>query len=239
MNRSAVWAGVCILMIGVAGAQADLRVVHASPDAPSVDVWVDGAPSGIADLPYTGITDYVPLPTAEYDFSVIQSGTVDSVLELQDIAIDGGTFYTVAAVDYLAEIDARIYEDDNTLLPDQARVRFIHLSPNTPAVDIVVAGGGPTLFDEVRFTDSGGYVSVDPGSYDLEVRFDDGNGLLLEVPGVSLEANKVYTVFAMGITNSCDPAPLTAVVSVDAIPEPSSLGLLILGGVLISLRRLR
>ena len=36
--------------------EAFVRVVHASPDAPNVDVWVDGA-AALTEVPFTGVSD--------------------------------------------------------------------------------------------------------------------------------------------------------------------------------------
>ena len=44
------------------GTTAQLRVVHASPDAPNVDVFVDNA-SVLANVAYKTASDYLPVPS--------------------------------------------------------------------------------------------------------------------------------------------------------------------------------
>jgi hypothetical protein len=88
----------------------------------------------------------------------------------------------------------------------EALVRFVHFSPDAPAVDIVVEGG-PTLFSDVAFRGLAGYDPVAAGTYDLEVRLSDGGGLALSVPGVQLGGSESYTVFAIGLAGN---ATLTA-----------------------------
>jgi MYXO-CTERM domain-containing protein len=229
----------CLMLVATAGvAQAGVRVVHASPDAPAVDVIVndDFANPAFVNAPFTGVTPYAALPTGMYNFKVVPTGEETPVVIDADLDIDGATDYTVAATDLLASITPVVFLDDNTLDPNNARVRFAHLSPNAPMVDIVVAGGGPTLFDDVSFQESGGYISVPGGSYDLEVRLSADDTLVLEVPGLSVANNTVYSVFAMGLAG--DPTtPLQAVVAVDAVPEPAGLALLGLGGLTLLRRR--
>jgi Domain of unknown function (DUF4397) len=41
--------------------QAQVRVAHLAPDAPNVDVYVNGDPV-LTDVPYTTVSDYLPLP---------------------------------------------------------------------------------------------------------------------------------------------------------------------------------
>ncbi len=50
--------------------------------------------------------------------------------------------------------------DDNAApVAGMAKVRFLHASPDAPAVDIAVAGG-PVLFPDVAFKEHAGYASV-------------------------------------------------------------------------------
>ena len=51
-------------------AQARVRVVHASPDAPAVDVWVNGNVA-FSNAPFKGITAYAGLAPASYQVQVI------------------------------------------------------------------------------------------------------------------------------------------------------------------------
>jgi LPXTG-motif cell wall-anchored protein len=124
------------------------------------------------------------------------------------------TDYTVVAVGQLANIEPLVLIDNNSApAAGKAHVRFVHASPNAPAVDIAVTGG-PVLFSNVPFKGTGDYLPVDAGSYDLEARVAGTETVALSVPGVMLEEGKVYTIFAMGLAGG-EPA-LAAVPSVDA-----------------------
>lgn len=196
----------------------NVRVVHASPDAPNVDVVVNddfGMPA-IVDLPFTGVTDYLSVPNATYNFKVVPTGAMDPVVIDADVPLAVRTDYSVIASDFLADITPLVFVDDNTLVYDAARVRFIHLSPDAPAVDIRVADGGPELFDNISFQQASEYLTVAPATYDLEVYVADTNNLVLEVPGVTLTAYTVYTIYAMGSVGDPNLPPLQAVASVDA-----------------------
>lgn len=78
-----------------------------------------------------------------------------------------------------------------------AEVRFVHASPDAPAVDIAVKNG-PVLFSDVEFKESQGYIRVPQGTYDLEVRVAGTNIVALEIPGVELNRRTAYTAFATG-----------------------------------------
>jgi hypothetical protein len=199
-------------------AQSDMarvRVVHASPDAPAVDVWVDGSVA-FSNAPFKGITDYAALAPATYNVQVTPTGATEPVVIEADLALAANTDYTVVAVGLLDNIEPLVLVDNNSApAAGKAHVRFVHASPDAPAVDIAVANGGPVLFSNVPFKGVGDYLPVDAGTYDLEVRVAGTDTVALEVPGVALADSTVYTIFAMGLADG-DPA-LEAVASVDAV----------------------
>lgn len=219
-------------------ANADIRLVHASPDAPNVDVIVNDnfASPAFTNLPFTGVTDYASLPSATYNFKVVPTGANTPVVINIDLPIDETKDYTAAATGVLASITPVLYEDDNTIYPNLASVRFIHLSPNAPEVDIQLAGGGGVLFDDIAFQESGGYIQVPGGTYDLEVVLSASGTKVLDLPGIAVSNGTVYTAYAMGLAGG-EPA-LGAVISVDAVPEPGALSLIALAGLPLLLRRL-
>ena len=46
---------------------ARVRVAHASPDAPAVDVCANGATSGFTNLSFLGTTGFADLPVGDYE----------------------------------------------------------------------------------------------------------------------------------------------------------------------------
>lgn len=179
---------------------ARVRVVHLSPDAPAVDVLVDGA-AAFTGIPFGDVTGYAELPAGTYDVKVEPAGAGGAgpfVIDA-DLTLSANTDYTVIATDVLAQIFPTVLVDDNAApAAGQARVRFFHGAPDAPAVDVAVTGG-PVLFGNVEFGDSGGYVEVPAGTYDLEVRVAGTTAVALTLPGVTLEAGNVYTAYAAGL----------------------------------------
>ena len=228
MKRLLIVSTVIVLSLALATTaladahEARVRVVHASPDAPAVDVWVNGAVA-FSNAPFTGITDYASLEPGIYNVQVSPTGATEPIVINADLDLASNTDYTVVAVGTLAEIEPLVLIDNNSApAAGKAHVRFVHASPDAPAVDIAVANGGPVLFANVPFKGIGDYLPVDAGAYDLEVRLAGTSTVALSVPGVGLADGAVYTIFAMGLAGG-EPA-LTAVPSADASsPAPATL----------------
>jgi LPXTG-motif cell wall-anchored protein len=220
MKRLFVVSVVLVLSLALAttaladGHMARVRVVHASPDAPAVDVWVNGNVA-FSNAPFKGITDYASLDAGSYQVQVTPTEATEPIVIDATLDLAGGTDYTVVAVGQLENIEPLVLVDNNSApAAGKAHVRFVHASPDAPAVDIAVTGG-PVLFSNIPFKGVGDYLPVDAGTYDLEARVAGTDTVALSVPGVALEEGTVYTIFAMGLVEG-EPA-LTAVPSVDAV----------------------
>mgnify|MGYP006301681601 FL=1 len=193
----------------------NVRAVHASPDAPAVDIWVDGT-RAFENAPFKGITPYAMLTPGMTNIQVVPAGATEPVVIEADLDLQAETDYTIVALNTLENIEPLVLVDNNSLPAEgKAHVRFIHASPDAPAVDIAVADGGPVLFGNIPFKGVGDYLPVDAGTYDLEARVAGTETVALSLPGITLEEGTVYTVYAVGFAGGSEPA-LSATISVDA-----------------------
>jgi hypothetical protein len=217
-----VLAGFAWASSATAQEMARVRVVHASPDAPAVDVYADGT-KALTAVPYKGSSDYLQVPAGARNFQVFATGadpaTDEPVIDA-DATLISGRDYAVIAVGTLAEIRPLVLEDNNAApAAGKAHVRVVHASPDAPAVDVAVKGG-PVLFSDLAFPGADGPSPVDAGTYDLEVRAAGTSTVALPIDDVALQPGKIYTVFAVGLVNGSpalealpivnDPAPASA-----------------------------
>ena len=60
---------------------AEIRVVHASPDAPRVDVYVEGLEGPVFTLSYQETSNYAALPEGSYNFQIYAAGQDPAVVD--------------------------------------------------------------------------------------------------------------------------------------------------------------
>lgn len=193
--------GLLVALPSASAAAVDsmLRVVHASPDAPPVDVFVDGQ-KAITNLKFTEATTYVMLPAGSHKVQVFATGTGPAGKAVIDAALDlkAGQAYTVAAVNLLAKIEPLVITDDMTApAAGKAHLRVVHASPDAPAVDVAVKGG-PVPFKNAPFKAATPYTPVDAGTYTFEIRPTGTTTAVLTTDPTPLAAGRLYTIFAMG-----------------------------------------
>lgn len=179
--------------------ESRVLVVHASPDAPGVDLLVDNAIAG-SNLEFPNNTGYLTVEAGTRNVKVNVSGTATTVIEA-DLNLEADKNYTVFAVDAVANIAALVLSDDLTPpASGNAHVRFVHLSPDAPAVDITLTDG-TIVFGKQSFKDFTDFTPLAAGTYDLQVRVAGTSTVALDLPGITLDAGRIYTVFARGFLN--------------------------------------
>jgi hypothetical protein len=192
--------------------EAFVRVAHASPDAPNVDVWVDGE-TVLTDVPFTTVSDYLALPAGTHNVQVTATGSTDPVIDA-DLTLDAGVSYTVAATGLLADITATVLTDDRTPAEGQAKLRVFHASPTAPAEVDVAVTDGPILVEALAYPEATEYLTVDAGTYPLEIRAAGEPSAALSVEA-TLEAGENYTAIAMD-----DPdAAVQVIIATEALAE--------------------
>ena len=123
--------------------------------------------------------------------------------------------YSVFAIDSVSRIEPLVLVDDLTApAAGKTHVRFVHLSPDAPAVDIAVKDG-PVVFSNVSFKGFEGFTPLDAGTYNLEVRLAGTMTTVLPLGDIMLEAGTIYTVFAKGFVGGSGDRALGAEIIVN------------------------
>ncbi len=190
--------------------QSNVLIVHASPDAPGVDVIIDNAAQpAVQNLQFPANTGYLSVESGQRSVKVNVTSTSTTVIAA-DLNLDPNINYTVFAANSVMEIEPLVLVDDlSTPAPGKAHVRFVHLSPDAPPVDITTSSG-LVLFGNVAFKGFEGFTPLDAATYDLEVRLAGTSTTVLSLSNIQLEAGKIYTVFARGFVNGAGQQALGA-----------------------------
>ncbi len=198
-----------------ANTPADLRVVHASPDAPAVDVVADDGFSAplVSDLSFADFTGFLSVPPATYNVKVVPTNETSPVVIDADLNLEAGQIYSVIAVDNLAAISALVESDDPRPIATAAKLRLIHASPTAADVDIYVTAPGENIADlsptlgGVAFKANTGFLQLAAGSYDVTVT-DAGSKDAALFVNITLAAGNVYTAIARDASGGGNPLGL-------------------------------
>ncbi len=201
-----------------AASTGDVRVVHSSVEAGTIDVLADDVEL-FTDLTYTDFTDFAAMAPATYDVAVTPADMPATELIQTDLAVAAGESYTyialtnevtVPAIDPAVDpFIALVTNDDRRSVATDAKLRFIHGAPtantdedgNQAGVDVYLTAVGADItletpeLEAFAFATNTGFGGMVPGTYDLTVTAT-GDATVIIVPAVTItiDAAGIYTV---------------------------------------------
>ena len=202
---------------------ADVRVVHASPDTPAVDVIAndDFANPLVDALTFPEFTAFVSVPAATYNIKVVDDATQTLAPIDVDLALEAGISYDVLAIDFFANVSAFLAIDDRRSIATESKVRIIHASPSAGPVDIYVTAPGtdintvePTLVN-IPFPANTGFLSLNPGDYEVTVTPTGTKTAAIGPAAITIEGGGVYTAIARDAEGG--GAPLNLILADDFV----------------------
>jgi len=214
-----------VMAAGLASAQSGngrVRVVHASPDAPAVDIYVNGG-KVLENLPFREYSEYLGLPAGNYSVDIKVTGT-GTLVKSVPVSVASGKDYSAIAVGYAGGnppgFDVVLLEDDNTLPADNGvKLRVVHTAPGAPDVDVYVTTPFETLMGKtpvlsnVPFKAASGYLTVPIGMYQARVALAGTKTVAIDSHRLVTWANMIRTVIA--VDNKGGGAPFELIVVPD------------------------
>jgi len=128
-------------------ASPQIQVLHASPDAPAVNVLVNGTVA-FPNLDYGQGTGYTTLNSGSYAIEVQAQtpGTPTTVIGPSSLTFAANTIYTIVAEGPVASLGPVIFTRPETAVASTSvRVEVLHAAPNAPSVSVWVTAPGADL----------------------------------------------------------------------------------------------
>jgi hypothetical protein len=177
---------------------AYVSLYNASPNSPDLDIVVDNRLINLYPLDYTDHTGYLRFFTGERNlkFSPYSANNVivDTVFTLEP-----NNAYSIFIADTYESAEALLMKD-NTEAPaaGNAKIRFINLSPDAPAINLSAEGEPESFYNDISFKESTEFTEVEADEYDFQIMSTDQEEVLLDVPDISLQPGWYYTLLVRG-----------------------------------------
>lgn len=178
---------------------AKVLFVHASPNAPNIDILVDDKKVNSAAIAYSANSNFLTLNEGTRTIKINQSSN-STLIKSASIPFVKNKNYTVFAIDSLSKLSTLIVEDNfTTPATGKSNVRFVHLVPNAPAVDITLKSGTDSItISNKSFKQYSDITLVDSKSYEIKAKLAGTQNVVFATTGVNLSSTKSYTIWAKG-----------------------------------------
>lgn len=192
---------------------AVVRVIHASADAPPVDIYPKGSDKPvITGLTYGQTSGWLELPPATYVFEIRAAGSKPTdpiAYRTPELVIPAGAKISALAVGLLASKDSDsafrvlpVVEGFGAAESGKARLRVVHAGSDAPSVDLDVGNdnpGAPEVKGLARFNDTGAEGVALPADANLAVGIAAGGNRVTAFTTPKLPAGANVLVIATGL----------------------------------------
>lgn len=194
---------------------SDVRVLHASPDAPAVEVAIDG------EVVLTGVefqqgSGYLEVPAGAREVSILAGGTevLSETFDLRE-----GESYSIIAQNVVASLDLAVLNDTERRSNGTADVTVVHASPAAGNVDVNVTAvgaalpGTPTLTN-VPFGANATLADQPAGDYQVRIAPAGGSDLVYDSGTLPVSAD----LTAVAVNSGIGASPVSLLVWAEATP---------------------
>jgi len=182
---------------------AGIGFVHASPGTGALDFIVDNQKANNKDFTYTNDLGYFGAYPGTRLFGITKKDSAKYITHT-NVTLQSGVFYSAFVIDVLPSPNILVVQDDLTA-PEtgKAKIRFINLSPDAPALDLAVEGTSAALVTGKAYKEASAFISIDPSaSYNFQIK--ESNNITATLPATKIEAGKIYTLWAKGLKSKTD-----------------------------------
>lgn len=185
---------------GQAQQLAHVRVLHASPDAPPVDVYIDGKKQ-MEGVPFKQTSSYFNVPAGDHMITIFAAGDdpAETPVIEETLLVEAGKNYTAAVVDEVDAIHLVVLEDEQEVnRGGAAKLRAVHLSPDTPAVQLHLSAANVDM-PSLSFENASRYIDLPAGTYDLDIRMVETDDVATEGNRLQVKEGTAYTAIVVGL----------------------------------------
>lgn len=103
----------------ITSGNADIRCVHAVPDAPAVDIVTDDGQTLFHELGFREASNYTEVAAGTWSLDIRPTGSDETVLDIDNLELDEQSAYTAVAVGELSDqsLDVMVAEDQQRMVP--------------------------------------------------------------------------------------------------------------------------
>ncbi|RZJ15316.1 MAG: DUF4397 domain-containing protein, partial [Acinetobacter sp.] len=195
---SAISLSSCKKETPVETAFTAISVFNASPTFSTYDVYLNDSKANAAALPFGGRLNYAKLTPGTYNIKFTTSGRAESLLT-KSITLPQNAYFSYFLINRPTGLDGLLLTDDvSATSTTNSFVRFINLSPDAPALDLVI-NGGATVTTNKLFKEASTFTSLTAGTFTFDVKDKATGNVIASLPGSVLTAGFHYTIIARGL----------------------------------------
>ncbi len=172
-----------------------IRFLHAAYKIGNIDIYLNGQLI-FHDVSYKSVGGSFRLPPGSCQITVYPSGEKKNSLVNKLLSIKHQS-YMLAVVGKAETVEILPFVNRPEVPAGETKIRFLHLSPDSPEVDIAVKARD-VVFPRLCYKAATDYLGLTPMTVDLETRVSGGKEVVLPLPKMKFQADCTYSIALIG-----------------------------------------
>lgn len=183
---------------------AGLSLINAVPSSELLDIYADNNRASVTDFGFGTKLNYVNAFAGSRNITVTKKGSNVS-LYAERFTLEQQNGYSLFVIDPLTNVKLLMLKDNLTApSTGKAKIRFVHVAPDAPALNLTLTGNTTNLFAEKAYKGYTDFIEVNAtADADFEVKNTAGT-VIATLSDAKLEQGKIYTVYAKGLLANTD-----------------------------------
>lgn len=191
------------LRVNAPDVNSSIRILHAVPNAPNVDVYTNGNLL-LSNLSFSSISNYLTLAPGTYEIQLYKAGFYDTPLVTQSVELAPSANYTISVVTLGNLFLFKVRDASIATSSDTTYLRFMNISQSAPLLNLNLANGSE-LFTAVEYLETTSYYPTSPGIYNFIVESSTSSVISKNIKNLTLDGGKLYTIYILGVFNGKPP----------------------------------
>lgn len=194
------------------GLNIQYEVLNLSPDLYPVNLYIDYKLVNTTPFVFSGSNGYFYVPSTDLPYQI--RSAVGSQLPLfnRNDTLTSGAKYSLFITgttgnNQLSEIFT--VDTATSPAPGRGKIRFVNAAPTAFGGLDIYANGTPA-FKKIVYPGHSGFIEVPVGNYDIQINGTGTTSVLKDMPSVTIQDGRLYTIYAYGYTTRTDSATFNA-----------------------------
>jgi len=195
-----------------AGLNIEYHVLNLSPDAHPVYLYIDNARVNASPFTFGVDQGYFYVPSTDVPYQIRTALNTGTTLLTRSEVLKSGLKYTLYITGTFTDgSDTSVFTVDTAKAPPLGRgkLRFVDVSPSALG-GLDVYANGTRAFQNVPYLSTSKYLDLPDGNYDIQINATGTTSVLKDMPQVTIQDGRLYTLYAYGYTSRADSAAFNA-----------------------------
>jgi len=196
------------------GLNIEYQVLNLSPDIFPVNLDINNEAVNASPFVFGQSQGYLYVPSINLPYQIRSAAIDTTIFTLNNVLTVGAKYTLYITGSVTTKSDVTLFTVDTATNPPlgQGKIRFVDVSP-TAAGGLDLYANGTKAFSAVPYLSASKWVALPVGNYDIRIDAAGTTGVLNEMPSLTIQDGRLYTIYAYGYTTRSDTAAFTAAVT--------------------------